>query len=74
LSSSQSPLLVLLRADLDLHHNQARLIPWYLVPTNNKDCKYEVEERRGKVGSMLSQSMTEAEIASQLGVDQSTKT
>jgi DNA-binding NarL/FixJ family response regulator len=47
-----------------MHNNQ----------NNHVDGKYEVEERRRKVGSMLSQSMTEAEIASQLGVNQSTKT
>jgi DNA-binding NarL/FixJ family response regulator len=47
-----------------MHNNQ----------NNHVDSKYEVEERRRKVGSMLSQSMTETEIASQLGVNQSTKT
>jgi IS30 family transposase len=49
----------------NMHNNQ----------NNHVDGKYEVElQRRRKVGSMFSQSMTEAEIASQLGVDQSTKT
>ena len=36
---------------------------------NNNDFKIEV--RRRKVASMLAQSMTEAEIAEQLNVDQS---
>jgi len=33
---------------------------------------FKIEERRRKVASMLAQSMTEAEIAEQLNVDQST--
>jgi hypothetical protein len=37
-----------------MHNNQ----------NNHVDGKYEVEERKRKVGSMLSQSMTETEIAS----------
>jgi IS30 family transposase len=38
---------------------------------NNKN-KFEIEERRRKVSSLLAQSMTENEIAQELGVDQST--
>ena len=34
--------------------------------------KYEIEERRRKVASLLAQSMTETEIAQELEVDQST--
>jgi HTH domain len=45
-----------------MHNNQ----------NNHINGKYDVEERRKKVSSMLAQSMTETEIASQLGVDQST--
>jgi Trp operon repressor len=37
---------------------------------NNKN-KLEIEERRRKVSSLLDQSMTEKEIAGELGVDQS---
>jgi hypothetical protein len=46
----------------NMHNNQ----------NNHINGKYDVEERRKKVSSMLAQSMTETEIASQLGVDQST--
>jgi hypothetical protein len=35
---------------------------------NNKN-KFEIEERRRKVGSLLAQSMTKTEIAEELGVD-----
>ena len=45
-----------------MHNNQ----------NNHINGKYEIEERRRKVASLLAQSMTETEIASQLGVDQST--
>ena len=45
-----------------MHNNQ----------NNHVNGKYEVEERRRKVASLLAQSMTESEIASDLGVDQST--
>src|SRR5207244_7277160 len=38
---------------------------------NNKN-KLEIEERRRKVSSLIAQSMTETEIAQELGVDQST--
>ena len=34
--------------------------------------KYEIEERRRKVATLLAQSMTETEIADELNVDQST--
>lgn len=34
--------------------------------------KYQLEERRKQIASMLAQSMTEREIADKLGVDQST--
>jgi IS30 family transposase len=34
--------------------------------------KFETEDRRRKVSSLLAQSMTETEIAEQLNVDQST--
>jgi IS30 family transposase len=34
--------------------------------------KYEIEERRRKVATLLAQSMTETEIAHELKVDQST--
>jgi IS30 family transposase len=39
---------------------------------NNNNNKFEIEERRRKVSSLLAQSMTENEIAQELGVDQST--
>jgi uncharacterized protein YerC len=45
-----------------MHNNQ----------NNHVNGKYEVEERRRQVSYMLAQSMNETEIASQLGVDQST--
>jgi IS30 family transposase len=45
----------------DMHNNQ----------NNHVNGKFEVEERRRKVASLLAQAMTEAEIASQLDVDQS---
>ncbi len=45
-----------------MHNNQ----------NNHINGRYEIEERRRKVASLLAQSMTETEIASQLGVDQST--
>jgi uncharacterized protein YerC len=45
-----------------MHNNQ----------NNHVNGKYEVEERRRKVASLLAQSVTESEIASDLGVDQST--
>jgi IS30 family transposase len=45
-----------------MHNNQ----------NNHVNGKYEVGERRRQVSSMLAQSMTESQIASQLGVDQST--
>jgi transposase len=45
----------------DMHNNQ----------NNHVNAKFEVEERRRKVASLLAQAMTEAEIASQLDVDQS---
>jgi hypothetical protein len=34
--------------------------------------KYQIEERRRQIGTMLAQSMTEQEIAAKLGYDQST--
>jgi IS30 family transposase len=34
--------------------------------------KYQIEERRRQIGSMLAQSMTEQEIADRLGVDRTT--
>jgi IS30 family transposase len=42
---------------------------------HNLNCpahKFKIEERRKKVASLLAQSMTEAEIAQELNVDQST--
>ena len=39
---------------------------------NHINGKFEVEERRRKIASMLAQSMSESEIASKLGVDVST--
>jgi IS30 family transposase len=45
----------------DMYNNQ----------NNHVNGKFEVEERRRKVASLLAQAMTEAEIASQLDVDQS---
>jgi IS30 family transposase len=45
-----------------MHNNQ----------NNHINGRYEIEERRRKVASLLAQSMTETEIASQLGMDQST--
>src|SRR5437764_12770931 len=39
---------------------------------NNNNNKFEIEERRRKVSSLLAQSMTENEISQELGVDQST--
>jgi uncharacterized protein YerC len=48
--------------NMHMHNNQ----------NNHVNGKYEVEERRKKVASMLAQYMTETEIASELGVDQST--
>ena len=39
---------------------------------NNNNNKFEIEERRRKVSSLLAQSMTENEIAQELGVGQST--
>lgn len=45
-----------------MHNNQ----------NNHVSGKYKAEERRRKVASMLAQSMNETEIASQLGVGQST--
>jgi DNA-binding transcriptional ArsR family regulator len=45
-----------------MHNNQ----------NNRINCRYEIQERRRKVASLLAQSMTETEIACELGVDQST--
>ena len=45
-----------------MHNNQ----------NNHINAKFQIEERRRKVASMLAQSMTETEIAKELGVDQST--
>ena len=45
-----------------MHNNQ----------NNHINGKFEIEERRRKVASLLAQSFTESVIASQLGVDQST--
>ena len=42
------------------------------VHNNNKRYTFKIEERRRKVSSLLAQSMTENEIAQELGVDQST--
>ena len=39
---------------------------------NNNKHSFKIEERRRKVASLLAQSMTETEIAQELGVDQST--
>jgi len=39
---------------------------------NKNNTKFEIEEVRRKVGSLLAQSMTENEIAEELGVEQST--
>jgi putative DNA primase/helicase len=45
-----------------MHNNQ----------NNHINSKFQIEERRRKVASLLAQSMTETEIACELGVDQST--
>jgi predicted transcriptional regulator len=45
-----------------MHNNQ----------NNHINSKFEIEERRRKVASLIAQSMTETEIAKELGVDQST--
>jgi transposase len=37
---------------------------------HNNNNKFKIEERRRKVSSLLAQSMTENEIAQELGVDQ----
>jgi IS30 family transposase len=43
-----------------------------IAANNNNRCTFKIEERRRKVGSLLAQSKTEAEIAQELNVDQST--
>jgi IS30 family transposase len=45
-----------------MHNNQ----------NNHTKCKYKAEQRRMKIASLLAQSMTEVEIARELGVTQAT--
>lgn len=45
-----------------MHNNQ----------NNHVNGKYQAEQRRMKIASLIAQSMTETEIAQEIGVDQST--
>jgi DNA-binding transcriptional ArsR family regulator len=50
------------KANINMHNNQ----------NNHINGKFQIEERRRKVASLIAQSITETDIAKELGVDQST--
>ena len=50
------------KANINMHNNR----------NNHINSKFQIEERRRKVASLIAQSMTETDIAKELGVDQCT--
>jgi len=50
------------KANINMHNNQ----------NNHINGKFQIEERRRKVASLIAQSMTETDIAKELGVHRET--